>query len=303
MVLSIFNSTKDFGDRWVGHPALNRLGLHLARVRGAQAMAAFRRWQSVRASTPAERELLANGVVAIPGLLPEKDFAELRREAGEAAARAREATPYPAPGSAGFGRPIEREWGFDRFDGGTLNRFVRRGPLAEEFARLPKLRRLSRIVTGRAHDWRDGWIYETVTGSAEDSPDIQAEFHRDTFFAAMKYWYYLEPVEAEHGPLVYVPGSHRLTRQRIAWEARRANAAMEAKLAGKGQGTSGSFRITEAEIAELGLPEPVAFAVPANTLIVANVFGFHRRGDARPGARRLALYGYHRRRPFQILGR
>ena len=303
MVLSIFTSAKHFGDPWVGHAGLNRMGLHGARVRGAHAMAAFRRWQSVRANTPAERELLANGVVAIRNVLPEREFRELHAEVRARLAQARAETPYPAPDASGFGQPQHHEWGFDRFDGGTLNRFVKRGPLAEEFAQLPRLRRLSRIVTGRAHDWQDGWIYETLAGAEDSAPDIQAAFHRDTFFGAMKYWYYLEPVTKADGPLVYVPQSHLLTRKRIDWEARRAAAAMAAKGAGDPSGTSGSFRVAEEDIAALGLPDPVHFTVPANTLVVANIFGFHRRGEAEPGSRRLSLYGYHRRRPFQLIGR
>ena len=37
---------------------------------------------------------------------------------------------------------------------------------------------------------------------------------------------------------------------------------------------------------------------PANTLVLADVFGFHRRGAAVPGRQRLALYGWNRQYPF-----
>ena len=34
--------------------------------------------------------------------------------------------------------------------------------------------------------------------------------HRDTFFRALKFWFFLRPVQREDGPFEYVPGSHRL---------------------------------------------------------------------------------------------
>ena len=49
---------------------------------------------------------------------------------------------------------------------------------------------------------------------------------------------------------------------------------------------------------DLGLPQPVSLSCPANTLVLADVFGFHRRGAALPGRQRLALYGWNRPYPF-----
>ena len=40
------------------------------------------------------------------------------------------------------------------------------------------------------------------------------------------------------------------------------------------------------------------FTVPANTLIIGDTHGFHRRGDAVPGTERFAVYGGMRRSPF-----
>ena len=37
---------------------------------------------------------------------------------------------------------------------------------------------------------------------------------------------------------------------------------------------------------------------PANNLVLADVFDFHRRGAAVPGRQRLALYGWNRPYPF-----
>ena len=60
----------------------------------------------------------------------------------------------------------------------------------------------------------------------------------------------------------------------------------------------GSFRIDHAELRGLGLPEPQAFAVPANTLVVADTFGFHARGPSTRRSLRVEVWAYGRRSPF-----
>ena len=48
----------------------------------------------------------------------------------------------------------------------------------------------------------------------------------------------------------------------------------------------------------MGFPPPQAFAVPANTLVVADTVGFHARGlSVRPSVR-VEIWTYGRRNPF-----
>lgn len=300
---SIFTSMKVFSDPWVGHPGLNRLGLHRRRLKAARAVARFRRAQTVRVRDEHERHLRDEGYVAIPDFLAADEFDAMKREVTRSVETSEAQTQLPAePEVWGFGDSQRHDWGFDRFDGSTLNRFVRPGPLAAAFPRNPRFRRLARIVTGRTMRAARNWIYLTVNGDEGAIHDIQRELHRDTFFNAMKYWFFLDPVREEDGPFVYVPGSHKLTEERLAWEEAKADAAVRARLEGRKAGMTGSFRIEADALADLGLPPPRAYPVAANTLVVANVFGFHRRGDAEPGTRRLALYGNHRPQPFLPFG-
>lgn len=300
---SIFTSMKVFSDPWVGHPGLNRLGMHRKRLKAAQAISRFRRAQSVHGYDSNERHLLDHGYVAIENFLPEAEFAALRDECHASVDAAKVATPLPAkPEVWGFGDSDRHDWGFDRFDGSTLNRFIKPGPLAAAFPRGRRFKRLARIVTGKAMAPRRNWIYQTVNGDDTEIPDQQREFHRDTFFNCMKYWFFIDPVREEDGPFVYVPGSHKLTPERLAWEEKKADAAVEARIQKNRKGMTGSFRIEESELAALGLPPAQSYPVPGNTLIVANVFGFHRRGDAVPGTDRLSLYGNHRPQPFIPFG-
>jgi hypothetical protein len=64
------------------------------------------------------------------------------------------------------------------------------------------------------------------------------------------------------------------------------------------QTSRGSPRITREELPRLGLPEARVFAVPENTLIVADTMGFHARGLSPRPATRVEIWAYGRRNPF-----
>ncbi|HEX7741146.1 MAG TPA: phytanoyl-CoA dioxygenase family protein, partial [Sphingobium sp.] len=127
-------------------------------------------------------------------------------------------------------------------------------------------------------------------------PDPQLKLHADTFYPAMKAWYFLEDVPLESGPFSYVRGSHRLTPERLRWEKSRSLTARDGdcRLSARG-----SLRIAEGELAGLGLPAPTAFAVPANTLIIADTFGFHARTPAAGSDARVEIWAYSRRNPYR----
>ena len=95
-------------------------------------------------------------------------------------------------------------------------------------------------------------------------------------------------------PLTYVAGSHRLTPERIAWEKRRSVEIANADRLSQ----RGSLRVRPDELPALGLPQPTHFAVPANTLVVADTCGFHARAASDRPTLRIEIWAYSRRSPF-----
>jgi hypothetical protein len=64
------------------------------------------------------------------------------------------------------------------------------------------------------------------------------------------------------------------------------------------QSSRGSLRITPEMVRRLGFGEPKAFAVPQNTLVVADTVGFHARGLSAHPSVRVEIWAYGRRNPF-----
>jgi hypothetical protein len=60
----------------------------------------------------------------------------------------------------------------------------------------------------------------------------------------------------------------------------------------------GSVRIDPSDLTALDLPPPKAVAVKANTLVVADTFGFHSRGVSDQPSMRVEIWAYGRHSPF-----
>ena len=139
------------------------------------------------------------------------------------------------------------------------------------------------------------YIQSILTHVRGHVPDPQTFLHSDAFQPSVKAWYFLTDVAPDAAPFVYVPGSHKLTPERLAWEQRMS---LEAKDAPSRMTQRGSFRVTAEELPALGLPAPKHFAVPANTLVIADTYGFHARGPSTAPAHRVEIFTYGRRSPF-----
>jgi hypothetical protein len=275
--LQVFTGAKTFGANPILASAkLNRRGLHAWRTRLAHRMADRRRARLRHLLTADELAAFkANGYLVKPDFLPADDFAALVDEIGR-----------------------YRGEILEFIEGRAVTRRVPLGFAATR--RLPQCRRLTgsvawhrllRFVAG-CNTPAGVFVQEIVTRAESPEIDPQTRLHMDTFHPTAKAWLFLNDVAEDQGPLTYVPGSHRPTTRRLAWQRRRSVAISLGPTAG------GAFRIEEGELKRLRLPPPVRFAVPANTLIVADTYGFHARGEGVGSSRRLEIYAISRDSPF-----
>lgn len=308
--MQLASAHKRLDDGLVGSPLANLFGLHPARMLASDLCFAARRMQ-VKGSLSEElarteadlAPFLRYGAVAIHPFFPAPVFEAVRRECREHAKRFARRHPLPTnQAEHGFGNKQPFVGGFDRFDGGTLNRFLNIEeslmPATAAATRGNRLSALCALATAHAPMPEKFSLYQTVQGELS-IPDEQQNPHRDTFFSTVKLWIFLDDVPSDVGPFAYAAGSQRMSLRRLVWEYRRAVAA-SCGVDRAPESRSGSFRVSSEELAGLGLDAPKQMPVAANTLVLADVRGIHCRSRGRPGAQRLSLYANLRRPPFRV---
>jgi hypothetical protein len=279
-VAELFTSAKSFeANPIIGNRRLNQWGLHVARVKAAYRLANARRRNLSRLVSAEDRAAFQrDGFIERPEFLPAADFKALLAQV-----RAYRGTAHEIR------------------QGDTLNRKIPVDPRL--ITAVPALRHMLESAAWRgliryvgARDGDPLVFLQSIFRRAGDGPDDpQTMLHADTFHPAVKAWLFLTDVSEDAGPFLYVPGSHWLTAERLRWERRMS---LEACESANKETREGSFRIAARDLPKLNLPQPRAFAVPANTLVVADTFGFHARGpSARPSVR-VEVWALGRRRPF-----
>lgn len=279
-VLQLFTGYKSFLDNpLIGSRWLNARGLHLMRVRVADALCRWRRRRLARHVRPDWlADFKRDGFVVIPDIVPPDEFPALRAAI----------LSYEGPAR-------------EMVQGDAITRRLSVDPAM--LARIPALRALlaRKDILALMH-YVAGfkmtplhYIQTIVSGIGRPDADPQEAIHADSFHSSLKSWLFLNPVEADEGPFCYVRGSHRFTPSRLAWEHRRSLADPKAidRLSARG-----SPRVDIADLAAMGLVPAEGLAVAGNTLVVADTVGFHARGLSEKPGERVEIWSYSRRNPF-----
>jgi hypothetical protein len=279
-VAALATGAKSFRDNpIIGSPTLNRAGLHVARMRLAYRMAERRRERLAPLISNEDRAAFArDGFVIKRDFLPSAAYDALKQEVVSYEAPARQQSQ---------GDAITRRIALDR-------RAMKRLPAVRALVESPEWLGLVRYIGSYR---LEPFLYvQTIFAHARDAaPDPQTRLHADTFHPTVKAWFFLTDVGEDQGPLIYVPGSHQPTRRRLAWERR---ASLTARESADFQSSRGSLRISAPMLRRLGFAPPKVFAVPQNTLVVADTMGFHARSISTRPAVRSEIWAYGRRNPF-----
>ncbi len=279
-MLALVTGAKSFRDNPViGSTTLNRLGLHILRVKLAHFVMQCR-WLMLSPLMPKEyrKEYRRNGFVVIPDFISKKQVKALRRDI------------------AGHTGPVRQ-----LTQGNTATQRILLDKAATE--NYPALKALTENPTlAKYLSYAGGklmapllYVQRIRNGKGSDP---QKSMHSDTFHPTMKAWLFLEDVKDKNGPFTYVRGSHHFTPLRLAWEYERST---QPDTRADKYSEKGSLRATEDDLASMNLPKPTAVTVTAGSLVIANTNGFHGRGKAKAGASRLEIWAFSRHTPFNPL--
>jgi hypothetical protein len=279
--VELFTGAKSFQDNpIIGSPLLNKMGLHIMRIILSHAVMNLRMWMLSRGVSKADRNSYRqHGYIMKENFLSPAEFKAVEQEIRTWQGKART---------------------FQQGDTETRRTLLDPEALQHlpHTAKLFADRHFRRLLQySNGHRRLPFFNIEQINNGVkrQSTADPQKNLHADTFHPTMKFWLYLDDVDDHNGPFNYIPDSNRLTRKRLAWEYKNSQQAYKNpdRLAARG-----SFRFSAQDRASIGLAPPRAFKVSRNTLLIANTFGVHGRGQADPGSTRLALWGMGRTNPF-----
>lgn len=264
----------------LGSEKLNSWGLHKKRVALAASLAASRRARLARLVDPEQRAFFdENGYFLVRNFLSDEVFAQLKEEVFN--------QPFPT-------REMRQGQAVTRM---TLlpPRVLGKNPAIAQAVRDSRAINMLRYAASQGGQPLNFLQTVLVEPQKVKKKDPQSDAHADTFHATSKAWLFLQDVAEDEGPFFFVPGSHKLTKERLEWEY---ECSLTAARDPRSHHASGSFRIRTDELASLGLPQPVKMAVPENTLVVADTFAFHGRTPSDKPTIRSEIHWHMRRNPF-----
>ena len=266
-----------------GSVLANRFGLQLARVAAMNLDFARRRPPVAPELRPYVEAFHRDGAISIEDFLPPDVFSQVREEA-EAAHQAGLFKSEVVEDNSVIEESFKVGKAKDRFPV-TWKHVAKNGRLAALAAaatHMPEVARLTVEVT-YMHKSADAPPPARLAGTNY--------IHADVHYPSTKSWLLLDDVDEHNGAFVYAKGSQRLTLARLAYEYDASVRVARSKRDGTLRTTIpyGLVRQpTEHQLRRMGIRETV-LGGRANTLVIASVMGFHRRGEFDEGRWRKQL--------------
>ncbi|MDQ3071786.1 MAG: phytanoyl-CoA dioxygenase family protein [Bacteroidota bacterium] len=270
----------------------NRMGLQIVRVLGRNILHKLRQKPVASQNRAYHDALEKDGIVVIENFLSPEQWHDVKAEY-EALKPKMQFKPY---------KPI------DNYSMTVFSHFV--NDHKENFPKTLKhlgenklIRELASTVIRR--DIRNdiptiSFLILKKDNKADVDDDIENVLHADVHYPTVKCFLYLEDVTMENGPYVYAKGNHKITWPRIKFEY--ITSILRTRLT-RGDKSfrpeqvdmkAGQLRniISDKQRKEMGVKESYITG-KANTLILSNNLGFHRRGEFKPNTiRELILVNF-----------
>jgi hypothetical protein len=266
-----------------GSVLANRAGLQFARIAAMNVDFARRRPPVAAELRPYVEAFHRDGAFSIEDFLPEDVFAQVKAEA-EAAYEAGLFKSEVVEDNSVIEESLKVKKARDRFPitWKQVAKNERLAALAAAVVHVPEVSGLT-VEVSYMHKSADAPPPSRLAGTNY--------IHADVHYPSTKAWLLLDDVDAHNGAFVYAKGSQRLTLARLAYEYDASVRVAKSKRDGTLR-TSIPYgfvrKPTERQLERMGIRETVMGGRP-NTLVVASVMGFHRRGEFDEGRWRKQL--------------
>ena len=270
-------------------PLANRLGVPVIRTLLADILIKLRRLKNCRPKDDYEKKLIKDGIVVIPNFLPDQDFKELKSEFDNNISIL-ENVKIVKKGSMQVNiRNVEQNE-YEKF------------PAMKKFARNKQLIRLISVGEGTkvVNEIKRFDLEKTIFGDPNKDTDGNVPFHADIHFHSHKVLYYMSDVTEEGGPFVYCKNSHLNNLDRLLFEFKRGR-LKDSHQEGWRIQEHLDKKFFKDYFSKLKTNE-YKVACPANTLVIANVHGFHKRGESISGVERSLIRIPYRYNPLGPIG-
>jgi hypothetical protein len=289
---------------FTGSVLANQLGYQVLRVLGKRFLWTLRRQAVAREALQYVQILRRDGVVAIPNYLPPEQFATVRAEFESIRTR----LDYrPLPFYCNL-QQVQR----GRIHAATFSITDHPEMFPAAIQNLVRNSLLWKIVSGVVRVPMCGQpsasidVYQKRDDDAPDN-DVETVLHADLHSSTVKGFFYLNDVDERNGAFIYAKGSARIGLSRLRHEydmsiraakMRRGDTDLDPEwLAVRGPNRRNMVRPSHRK--SMGIVE-TSICGKANTLIIADNLGFHRRGDFLCDTPRetILLNFRHLQRPF-----
>jgi len=270
-------------------PLANKIGIPVLRTLLADILIKLRRLKNCRPKDDYEKKLIEDGIVVIPNFLPDEDFKELKSEF-DSNISISEDVKIVKKGSMQVNiRKVEKNE-YEKF------------PAMKKFARNKQLIRLISVGEGIkvVDELKKFDLEKTIFGDPDKDTDGNVPFHADIHFHSHKVLYYMSDVTEEGGPFIYCKNSHLNNLDRLWFEFKRGQ-LKDAHIEGWRIQQHLDKKFFNNYFSKLKNQE-YKVACPANTLVIANVHGFHKRGESISGVERSLIRIPHRYNPLGPMG-
>ena len=269
-------------------PLANKLGIPVLRTIIANLIIRIRRFKNCRPKNDYEKTLIKDGIVVIPDFLPEEEFRQLKKEINDGISDTKE------PVVTGVSKSGSTQSTYYSF----INEKYKNFPAIQNFLKNKQLIRLIAFAEGsKVFNEIGSFRFEkTIFGNPKGDTDNNVPFHADVHFHSHKVLFYTSNVTEDEGPFAYCLKSHKNDFDRLWFEFKRGQLKDSHK---------NSWRIEEhldnkffKNYFQKLMKNKYKVVGKPNTLIIANVHGFHQRGEALEGTSRSLIRIPYRYNPL-----